>query len=79
MKDSLENTKKAFTTRETILLVILGLIIGLSFGLLFKNKSNTVQADETDNKYIKEFIKNYDYIVNNYYIVHYYYLYLNLH
>ncbi len=67
MKDSLENTKKAFTTRETILLVILGLIIGLSFGLLFKNKSNTVQVDETNNKYIKEFIKNYDYIVNNYY------------
>ena len=67
MKDSLENTKKAFTTRETILLVILGLIIGLSFGLLFKNKSNTVQVNGTDNKYIKEFIKNYDYIVNNYY------------
>ena len=67
MKDSLENTKKVFTTRETILLVILGLIIGLSFGLLFKNKSNTVQVNGTDNKYIKEFIKNYDYIVNNYY------------
>lgn len=59
--------KKVFSTRETILLVIMALVIGLSIGLLF-NKSKTInkEVSNTDEN-LNEFIKNYNYILNNYY------------
>lgn len=60
-------TKKIFSTRETILLVITALVIGLSIGLLF-NKSKIINKEisNTDEN-LNEFIKNYNYILNNYY------------
>lgn len=59
--------RKIFSTAETILLVIMSLLIGLSIGLLFRqnNMSNSKET-ETD-KNLKEFIKNYNYIIDNYY------------
>lgn len=59
--------KKIFSTRETILLVIMSLVIGLSIGLLF-NKSKIINKEisNTDEN-LNEFIKNYNYILNNYY------------
>ena len=61
--------KKIFSTRETILLVIMSLVIGLSIGLLF-NKSKIINKEisNTDEN-LNEFIKNYNYILNNYYEV----------
>ena len=62
-----KHTKKIFSTRETILLVIMALVIGLSIGLLF-NKSKIINKEisNTDEN-LNEFIKNYNYILNNYY------------
>lgn len=59
--------KKIFSTAETILLVIMSSLIGLSIGLLFK-QNNIVNSDEKVNdSNLKEFIKNYNYIIDNYY------------
>lgn len=69
-ENNIENKKeikKVFSTSETILLVILSLVIGLSLGMLFKNRSVITKSNRVNNGYLNEFIKNYEYIVNNYY------------
>lgn len=58
--------RKIFSTAETILLVIMSLLIGLSIGFLFKQNKTTSSEDSKDQN-LKEFIKNYNYIINNYY------------
>lgn len=61
------NNKSNFTLSEVIVLVIMTLLIGITLGNLF-NKSNLVSdSNKTNDKYLNEFIKNYEYIVNNYY------------
>lgn len=59
-------SKKIFSTSETILLVIVSLVIGLSIGFLFNNKRESINETKSD-KYLNEFISNYNYIVDNYY------------
>lgn len=59
--------KRKFTTLETILLVIMSLLIGLSIGALF-SKTNIITKKATiSDEDLKEFIQNYEYILNNYY------------
>ena len=57
--------KKIFSSSETILLVILSLLVGLSIGILLKEESN--KKITVENKHLQEFIKNYNYIIDNYY------------
>ena len=63
---NLTNNKKIFSTSETVVLVIVSLLIGLSIGLLYNNK-HVIKKSETNDKYLQEFIKNYNYIIDNYY------------
>ena len=59
--------KSNFTLSEVIVLVIMTLLIGITLGNLL-NKSNLVSdSNKTNDKYLNEFIKNYEYIINNYY------------
>lgn len=69
MNENINNKqeRKIFSTAETILLVIMSSLIGLSIGLLFK-QNNMADSKETEtDKNLKEFIKNYNYIIDNYY------------
>lgn len=66
MNENKKVTKKIFSTSETILLVIVSLLIGLSIGFLFNNKAVSTSPTIND-KYLNEFIKNYKYIIDNYY------------
>ena len=69
MNENINNKqeRKIFSTAETILLVIMSSLIGLSIGLLFK-QNNIADSKETEtDKNLKEFIKNYNYIIDNYY------------
>lgn len=59
--------KKIFSTAETILLVIMSSLIGLSIGLLFKPNKTVDNSEVVTDQNLKEFIKNYNYIVDNYY------------
>ncbi len=61
------NNKKTFTTSEVILLVIMSLLIGLSASLLLSKTSVITKNQIIDDAYLKEFVDNYEYIVNNYY------------
>ena len=65
MKD--KKVKKIFSTSETILLVIMSLLIGLSIGLLFNKTKTTTKKTTINDLYLNEFIENYNYILNNYY------------
>ena len=58
---------KVFSSKETILLVLIALIIGLSIGTLFKNGNPIKNINRVNNKYINKFIDNYEFITNNYY------------
>ena len=59
--------KKIFSTAETILLVIMSSLIGLSIGLLFKPNKVVDNGEIVTDQNLKEFIKNYNYIIDNYY------------
>lgn len=59
--------KKIFSTAETILLVIMSSLIGLSVGFLFKQNKTLDNNEIVTDKNLKEFIKNYNYILDNYY------------
>lgn len=61
------NKKKLFSSNETILLVIMSLLIGLFIGSLFFSHNKVDIKNNTSDKYLNEFIKNYNYIVDNYY------------
>ncbi len=59
--------KRKFTSSEMILLVILSLAIGLLFGGLFRQTSTITKKVIVTDETLKEFIENYEYILNNYY------------
>jgi len=59
--------KKMFSTSETILLVFISLLIGLSIGGLLKNTNVISKSNILNDKNLQEFIENYEYILNNYY------------
>lgn len=62
--------RKNFSTSETVLLVIMSLLIGFCIGELIPNNNISIEkleSEETNNIYLKEFIKNYNYILDNYY------------
>ena len=63
----INKNKKVFSTSETIILVIISLIVGLSIGFLYNNKQKVVNSTNEQDEYLKEFIKNYNYILDNYY------------
>ena len=70
MNEQLEkksDIKKIFSTSETIVLVIVALLVGLSIGFLYNKKSIINNKVEENDQYLKEFIKNYNFIVDNYY------------
>lgn len=58
---------KNFSKSETILLVIIALIIGLLIGALFSKTNVITKSGIINDEYLKEFVKNYEYILNNYY------------
>lgn len=63
-----EPEKRKFTMSETILLVVMSLLIGVSIGALLLSKTNIITKTSTiKNKNLQELIQNYDYIINNYY------------
>lgn len=58
---------KNFSTLETILLVVVALIIGFTIGGLLNKSSIITKESVIKDKYLKEFIENYEFIINNYY------------
>lgn len=62
-----KNPKNIFSIPETITLVIIALIIGLTIGRLL-NKPNIITSRSiSSDKYLTEFIENYEYVLDNYY------------
>ncbi len=59
--------KRKFTTSETILLVVMALIIGLSIGGLLSKTNIITKKSVISDENLKEFVENYNYILNNYY------------
>lgn len=59
--------KRKFTTSETILLVIMALVIGLSIGALLSKTSIITKKTVMSDKNLQELVENYEYILNNYY------------
>ena len=53
-----EESKKIFTTSETILLVIFSLIIGISIGFLFNKGKIITQSTINKDEHLNEFVKN---------------------
>lgn len=64
-KEKLE-TRKSFSTSETILLVLMASLVCFSIGRI-TTLGKTVNKSVTYDPYIKEFSDNYNYIINNYY------------
>ena len=64
--DEQKKVSKTFSTSETIILVIISLIVGLSIGFLNNNKVKK-ENPTIEDKYLNEFIKNYNYVIDNYY------------
>lgn len=58
---------KNFSTYEVILLVLMSLLIGLSIGGLLDKKNIITKEKITGDEHLKEFVENYEYIINNYY------------
>ena len=58
-----EESKKIFTTSETILLVIFSLIIGISIGFLFNKGKIITQSTINKDEHLNEFVKNYSFAV----------------
>lgn len=60
-------TKNIFSTPETITLVIIALLIGLTIGRLLNKPNIITSLSISNNEYLTEFIENYEYILDNYY------------
>lgn len=60
------NDKNSFNTLEVVSLIIITAIVGLIAGILI-NKGLSKNKLSTEDKELKKFIKNYNYIVDNYY------------
>ena len=59
--------KNVFSTRETILVSLMTLMVGLIIGVLLNKTKIITKSSFVEDKYINEFAKNYYYIINNYY------------
>ena len=59
--------KNVFSTRETILVSLMTLMVGLIIGVLLNKTKIITKSSFIEDKYINEFAKNYYYIINNYY------------
>ena len=66
-EDLKQNDSKNFSTSEAIILVLVSLLVGLSIGLLYNNKNVNTKNEEPKDEHIEEFIRNYNYVLNNYY------------
>lgn len=64
---NLKNDRKSFSTYEIILLIIMSLIIGFCICRIFSKSSVVTNKEQVNDKYLSEFIKNYNFILNNYY------------
>lgn len=65
-KSSKENKK--FSLFEVIVLIILSVTVSLSLGMiLVEHGHRQQQTDEAKDEYLENFVKNYNYIVDNYY------------
>ena len=60
-------SKNVFSVRETILVGITTLIVGLVVGVLLNKTKIITKSSFIEDKYLNEFAKNYQYIVDNYY------------
>ena len=60
-------SKKTFSKSEMVLLVIMALLIGVCIGGLFRQTNIITKTTSYKNKYVKELVDNYEYIINNYY------------
>ena len=67
IKKKQKKQKNNFSTSEVFVLVILSFIIGGVVGKLFNGVFTKDKVTKTNDKYINEFIKNYEYVINNYY------------
>lgn len=73
MNDNINNKKeskqsnKIFSTAETILLVLISWAIGLTIGIIFDNGKIVTSNTLSNDKELNEFIKNYNFILDNYY------------
>lgn len=65
-KENIKNSENYFSTLEVVVLIISSVVVSLVAGCLITynlNKGKNINKD----KYLSEFLKNYDYINNNYY------------
>lgn len=58
--------KKKFSSKEVIFLVVTTCIISVLMGFTINKSNSEINLEEKD-EYLKEFEKNYEYILNNYY------------
>lgn len=66
-KNKKGENKKIFSMAETIILVLGTLLIGLTIGNLFGNGKVITQVSLSGDKYLTNFIENYNFILDNYY------------
>ena len=62
-----ETIKKVFSTRETILVSVTALLVGLVIGVLLNKTKIITKSAFVEDKYLREFANNYNNIINNYY------------
>lgn len=65
----MEKNKKnqGFKTSEVVILVLLTFIVSLIIGILFGRQNVKTNDESIDDKYLNNFIENYNYIIDNYY------------
>lgn len=68
IKSSVNESKpKEFSTKEMFFLVIISLLIGLAIGIYFNKNKILNNGNYYSDEALSEFIKNYNYILDNYY------------
>ena len=62
-----KKSKEIFTTKEVIFLVLISLIVGFFSGTIVSKNKTIIYGNQINDKYLKEFVQNYQYILDNYY------------
>ncbi len=63
-----KDEKVVFHTAEVVALIIITCVVGVAMGFFLGNHvDHTLVANFSENEYVSEFLKNYEYIVQNYY------------
>lgn len=65
-KKIFNTSKNSFNTLEVVILVFISAVVSLIIGSLVTNKLNKAKLHENDEN-LKKFMKNYNYIIDNYY------------